>query len=266
MSPEEVGGGGSSSDGEDGKVMSKREARRLMLKEQQGARGGAKGGKEKMKRKPEEIVDESPETVQDVACDKTEGSSCQRKLAENQWVPFDPSKIITQAETVEYCPVCGFPPDFCDYGPSWEKCRPWVLANHPEYFPELSLDLEKMSIAGADPAAEAPAVEEKPQKKGKGKTVEAVREVRVQRVQRQMKKSVTTVQGLDAFGVKLDKAARLFANRFACGSSVKVLASGVGRTIEIQVRQRAEKLCQLPPTRRGGPRPSRRLARTCLPA
>eukprot|EP00920_Eleutheroschizon_duboscqi_P035395 GHVT01085495.1.p1 GENE.GHVT01085495.1~~GHVT01085495.1.p1 ORF type:complete len:150 (-),score=29.61 GHVT01085495.1:707-1156(-) len=112
MSPEEVGGGGSSSDGEDGKVMSKREARRLMLKEQQGARGGAKGGKEKMKRKPEEIVDESPETVQDVACDKTEGSSCQRKLAENQWVPFDPSKIITQAETVEYCPGQLFPNTF----------------------------------------------------------------------------------------------------------------------------------------------------------
>merc|ERR1719221_339696 len=26
-------------------------------------------------------------------------------------------------EEMFYCPICGLPPDFCQYGPSWEKCN-----------------------------------------------------------------------------------------------------------------------------------------------
>lgn len=42
----------------------------------------------------------------------------------------------------------------------------------------------------------------------------------IKRNERNKRKCVTTIYGLDIFGVDLKKAAKMFANRFACGSSV----------------------------------------------
>jgi density-regulated protein DRP1 len=42
----------------------------------------------------------------------------------------------------------------------------------------------------------------------------------IKRIERTKRKCVTTIYGLDIFGVDLKKAAKMFANRFACGSSV----------------------------------------------
>ena len=44
--------------------------------------------------------------------------------------------------------------------------------------------------------------------------------VLIKRIERTKRKCVTTIYGLDIFGVDLKKAAKMFANRFACGSSV----------------------------------------------
>lgn len=42
----------------------------------------------------------------------------------------------------------------------------------------------------------------------------------IKRIERTKRKSVTTVFGLDVFDVDMKKAAKMFANKFACGSSV----------------------------------------------
>lgn len=42
--------------------------------------------------------------------------------------PFNfakPKKLV-------YCPTCTLPPEFCEYGQSFDKCLPWILENCPE--------------------------------------------------------------------------------------------------------------------------------------
>jgi len=48
---------------------------------------------------------------------------------------------------VVYCPIDGLPPDFCQYGPSWDKSKPWVMENFPEYCPELAESLANVSAS-----------------------------------------------------------------------------------------------------------------------
>eukprot|EP00927_Polykrikos_kofoidii_P011594 TRINITY_DN14948_c0_g1_i1.p1 TRINITY_DN14948_c0_g1~~TRINITY_DN14948_c0_g1_i1.p1 ORF type:complete len:166 (-),score=30.43 TRINITY_DN14948_c0_g1_i1:379-876(-) len=57
---------------------------------------------------------------------------------EVEFVPHDKQPPMQQAVKVVYCPNCGLPPDFCQYGPTWEKCKPWCLENFPQYYPHLS--------------------------------------------------------------------------------------------------------------------------------
>ena len=48
--------------------------------------------------------------------------------------PFD----FTKPKVVKYCPICSMPPEFCEYGPTFDKCLPWIVENCPEV---LSPDL-----------------------------------------------------------------------------------------------------------------------------
>jgi len=50
--------------------------------------------------------------------------------------------------------------------------------------------------------------------------------VLVKRIERQKRKYVTHVVGLEVFGIDLKKAAKQFATKFATGSSVKANAAG----------------------------------------
>ena len=61
------------------------------------------------------------------------------------------------------------------------------------------------------------AADEKVKKKKKSKND---KEIVITRAQRQRKKCITTVEGLDLFGVKLADAAKVFGKKYACGASV----------------------------------------------
>lgn len=77
-------------------------------------------------------------------------------------------------------------------------------------------------------------VAEKKQSGGKAKK-KAAQEVLITRAVRNKKKCVTTVAGLEHFGVKLSEAAKVFGKKFASGASVTKTATG-GEEIDIQVR------------------------------
>ena len=34
--------------------------------------------------------------------------------------------------------VCGMPPEYCEYGPDYEKCKAWLQTHLPEEFEKLS--------------------------------------------------------------------------------------------------------------------------------
>lgn len=33
--------------------------------------------------------------------------------------------------------VCGLPPEYCEFGPNFEKCKPWLRENFPDLYPNL---------------------------------------------------------------------------------------------------------------------------------
>lgn len=45
-------------------------------------------------------------------------------------IDFDTPQIVT------YCPTCTMPPEFCEYGASFDKCAPWILENCRECLSE----------------------------------------------------------------------------------------------------------------------------------
>jgi len=195
------------------------------------------------------------------------------------------------AKTVLYCGVCGLPPEYCEYGTSFDKCIPWLQQNIPDIekiYPQLK-DESKPTVHKESKSSSTtttttttttnskPATKRKPaagkegsededdgssasdeeswpeneekagpseKKEGDGtKTVTTKKgkqqvegdvkvlpggklkkkdpmTVTVARVQRNKRKYVTVVRGLENFGVKLGDASKAFSKKFSCGASV----------------------------------------------
>lgn len=51
-----------------------------------------------------------------------------------RWIRDLPETMIdaTKPLTVIYCGVCSMPPEFCEFGACFDRCRPWIEANCPE--------------------------------------------------------------------------------------------------------------------------------------
>jgi density-regulated protein DRP1 len=132
---------------------------------------------------------------------------------------------------IEYCPIDGLPPDFCQYGPSWDQSRPWCLENYPHYYPELSgVDID----AAKKKAAEAVDKSKQKQLPGGKLKRDASPTVSIKKLSRGGRKCVTSVCGLEGFGVKNDVAAKLFKKKFSCGASVVKGENGAADTVDIQ--------------------------------
>jgi density-regulated protein DRP1 len=148
-----------------------------------------------------------------------------------EFKPHDSYPPMTGPVEVEYCPHDGLPPDFCQYGPSWEKSKPWCLEHYPHYYPELSgVSLEDAKKA-AEAASEKSKVKELP---GGKKKREVSPRVTIKKLTRGGRKCVTSVTGLEGFEVKMDAVAKAFKTRFACGCSVVKGDNGLPDSVDIQ--------------------------------
>ncbi|KAL4853089.1 Translation machinery-associated protein 22 [Chlorella vulgaris] len=131
-----------------------------------------------------------------------------------------------QPLTVEYDPVTGVPAEFNECLPKdCEEYKRWKAsqeAGPSSAMAALTVE-DGSSEAGAAgiAAPTAAAVEKKSSKKKKGQP-----EVVLERNTRNKKKCITTIAGLDAFGVKLAEASKLFGKKFASGASVVKNAEG----------------------------------------
>ena len=58
-------------------------------------------------------------------------------------------------QTVLYCPHCTLPPEFCEHGPCFDRCLPWLRDNFPQYLSEemLASSLAATSISDEGTAA-----------------------------------------------------------------------------------------------------------------
>ncbi|GAB2272681.1 hypothetical protein Dimus_007503 [Dionaea muscipula] len=131
---------------------------------------------------------------------------------------------------VLYCGVCGLPAEYCEFGPDFEKCKPWLIQNAQDVYPDLLKDgntkevdkvtqqLQSTSIASGGSSTSQPE-EVKRLPGGKLKKKER-QEVVIEKVIRNKRKCITTVKGLDLFGIKLGDAAKKLGKKFATGASV----------------------------------------------
>ncbi|KAL6067724.1 Density-regulated protein [Balamuthia mandrillaris] len=144
------------------------------------------------------------------------------------------------AKTVIYCGVCGLPPEFCEYGPDFEACKPWLREHCPEILEEKEGGEKGESTEEGKEGAEGEDEGEKKRQKRGGKgTAKAKKKdqgppedamVGIFRSQRGKRKFVTTITGLGTFGVNLKDASSLFKKKLGCGASV----NAEDGTIDIQ--------------------------------
>ncbi|SPN96692.1 related to density-regulated protein, translation initiation factor [Cephalotrichum gorgonifer] len=142
---------------------------------------------------------------------------------------------------VVYCGVCTLPPEYCEYGGTTQKCQEWLEANHPEMY-ERIWSTESLEAATASLSVEAQERAQKDAKKKAAKAETALQRqadklatsvVVIKRIERNKKKYVTAVSGLEAFGLDLKKLSKEFGKKFATGSSVTKMPSG-GEEIVVQ--------------------------------
>ncbi|KAJ7955899.1 Translation machinery-associated protein 22 [Quillaja saponaria] len=136
-----------------------------------------------------------------------------------------------QPVRVLYCAVCSLPAEYCEFGPDFEKCKPWLIENAPDIYPDLiKEEADKVanqlkttgisSGAGDGAATSAPKQEEVKRLPGGKVKKKAKQEVVIEKVIRNKRKCITTVKGLELFGVKLTDASKKLGKKFATGASV----------------------------------------------
>ncbi|KAL0014971.1 hypothetical protein SO802_002040 [Lithocarpus litseifolius] len=137
-----------------------------------------------------------------------------------------------QPVRVLYCGVCSMPAEYCEFGPDFEKCKPWLIHNAPDLYPDLikqsnakeadkvteQLQSAGISSDGATPSA--PKQEEVKRLPGGKIKKKEKQEVVIEKVIRNKRKCITTVKGLELFGVKLSDASKKLGKKFATGASV----------------------------------------------
>lgn len=142
-----------------------------------------------------------------------------------------------QPVQVLYCQVCTLPAEYCEFGPDFGKCKPWLIENAPELYPDLlkeandgeadkvSQQLQSVGISSsggaAAPSGESTSSKQEVKRLPGGKIKKKERqEVVIEKVTRNKRKSITTIKGLELFGIKLSDASKKLGKKFATGASV----------------------------------------------
>lgn len=152
---------------------------------------------------------------------------------------------------VEYCPIDTLPAEYCEYGPCFDECKPWLAANCPDLLVQKYnrtiadlLDVEDQIAAGVEGISLELTSGSDPKKNKrklgiKDKKVTQVNsnaKLYIERVSRSKRKCLTFIQGLDAVveNMKLKDAAKKLGKKFACSASVNKMDGGSGMNIQLQ--------------------------------
>ncbi|GAA0152266.1 hypothetical protein Leryth_009140 [Lithospermum erythrorhizon] len=133
-----------------------------------------------------------------------------------------------EAIKVLYCGVCGVPPEYCEFGSDFEKCKPWLIQNAPNTYPQLIKDVkdadkvsDQLQSTSISDAATSTSKKEEVKRLPGGKIKKKDKqEIIIEKVTRNKRKSITTVKGLELFGIKLSDASKKLGKKFATGASV----------------------------------------------
>ncbi|PGH13161.1 translation machinery-associated protein 22 [Helicocarpus griseus UAMH5409] len=154
---------------------------------------------------------------------------------EAQTAPAEP-----QARHIVYCGVCTLPPEYCEFGGTAKKCQEWLKEYHPDLHERLysdetiSANLSTLSVSARERAAKDAAKKEAKAAAAESRDQErkAAAKIQIRRVERNKRKFVTVVSGLEAHGLENKKIAKELGKKFATGSSVTKAVSGVASTAQ----------------------------------
>ena len=130
---------------------------------------------------------------------------------------------------------------YCEFGGTVKKCEDWLLQYHPTLHSQLySAEALSANLSALSVDAQKRAEKDAQKKAAKAEAQEAREsekrassKVSIKRVERNKRKYVTEISGLEAFGLDLKKVAKEFGKKFATGSSVTKTAAG-GEEITVQ--------------------------------
>lgn len=131
--------------------------------------------------------------------------------------PIEQIKFDEPVQVV-YCPHCTMPVEYCEYSSLYqEKCLPWITENCPEMVGGASAGGTAAKKGGVGPKKKSSLVETK---------------IVISKVQRQKKKYITSIVGLDTVpDLKIKDAARVFGKKFSSGASVGDTATGAKEVV-----------------------------------
>ncbi|KAI5965562.1 TMA22 [Candida pseudojiufengensis] len=131
---------------------------------------------------------------------------------------------------VTYCEVCSFPPEFCEYGASINQCVTSLKQKNPELFSKLypnqststtdeksNIPIENLNIQDKDLLKKQQKEELKQQKELEKKQNS---KIIIKRIERNKKKHIISIIGLEVFNIDSKKLSKTFASKFATGTSV----------------------------------------------
>ncbi|KAI9223276.1 mitochondrial translation initiation factor [Blastocladiella britannica] len=147
-----------------------------------------------------------------------------------------PAPVISDQPNgnVLYCDICSLPPEYCEFNTTQKKCKDWLQGAYPELFEQL---YNAVGEAGVENLTLTPASKPKDTSDKLERKLEAAAEkkrkaqVVIKTEKRKGKKVVTVITGLEVFGVDLKAASKLFAQKFATGSSTGKSAEGLGEIV-----------------------------------
>ncbi|EIW61413.1 density-regulated protein DRP1 [Trametes versicolor FP-101664 SS1] len=145
----------------------------------------------------------------------------------------------TAPQEVLYCQVCSFPVEYCEFGSSLTRCKEWLQkedqALYDRFYSEEALQakigtlsLEAQTKLEKDTAKKEAKAEAKAETALKKKMAS---QVTIKRIERNKRKHVTAIHGLENFDVDLKKAAKFFAQKFATGASVTKNPQGLDEIV-----------------------------------
>jgi len=125
-----------------------------------------------------------------------------------------PEKRATPPVQMFYCGVCTFPPEYCEFGNSISKCKEWLQAQRPDLYERYYSDEAlKAKLGTISQEAQSKLEEDTAKKEAKAEAkADAARKkklaspVVIKRIERNKRKFVTSIRGLEAFGVDLNKS------------------------------------------------------------
>lgn len=129
---------------------------------------------------------------------------------------------------VFYCGVCTFPPEYCEFGLSFKRCKQWLQENNESLFDQIYSD-EALANATSSLSVEKQAkISKELEKKQAKEEAKLERELQmklaskvvIKRIERNKRKHVIEISGLEVFNIDMKKLAKTFASKFATGASV----------------------------------------------